>query len=463
MSTEDPPRGDRHRPPSIAENTFDSKAGADEESFELDFIKSSHPPKTREDELPRADLAAESKRELVFAVDSALARFASSGGTELAGDRLVLRHRHGAASEDARSALACWDRLDKRERERLANQLARKLVTSRNSLSPASAPSKFQVDLGLVGLILGTLAVVLALSYWTFWNDPDQGRHARTNSLQPTTLKDTSPAAPHSAATVCEATLARIHRGGHISMADADGWVVELSLLGSVDLGPLETSTELRTFIEPDNKGAWRYIWNEEPRLALSSQAQPPLRVQALSIPLKDQIYHGLTLTFEGSFVEGYFDEISREKFYHLAHSLSAATKTKHVALYARCAHDEEHTLGSWFLGEHSQGVAASLLYFMGMYAAPRHLDAIHYRDPRTKQPDQGRAFSSILQATTHLDRKALSTLVGSEGGMAVGAADNVVVTFPFRDGSRATRVSRTMARVTGLRQESLDQAPPSP
>jgi hypothetical protein len=137
---------------------------------------------------------------------------------------------------------------------------------------------------------------------------------------------------------------------------------------------------------------------------------------------------------------------------------LANAIRAKHVALYARCAHDDVHTLGSWFLGEDSQGVAASVLYFMGVYAAPRHLEPVHYLDPRTQAPDEGRALSSILRATTHLDRRALSTLVGSEGGMAVSATDNVVVTFPFRDGSRATRVSRTMARVTGLSHEGLDQ-----
>lgn len=460
MSTEDPPRWDRHHAPSVTDDRLDASASSEDDSFELDFIKSSHPPKTQQ---PSADLAVESKRELVLAVDAALARFATSGSTALAGDQLLLRHSHGTATEDARSALSRWDGLAESERERLANQLARKLVASRNSTAPSPAPHEFHVDWGLVGLVLGSLGVVLALCYWTFWSNPEQGPLVRANALQPGGVSISSHVAPHSSSAVCEATLARIYRGGLISMADADGWVVELSLLGAVDPGPLETSTELRKFIAPKGKGAWRYVWTEEPQLAVSSQSAPPLRVRPLSISTQGRTYHGLTLTFEGSFVESYFDEISREKFYHLAHNLAAATQAKHVALYARCAHDEVHTLGSWFLGEHSQGVAASLLYFMGMYAAPRHISPVHYRDPQAQAPEHARAFSSILQATTHLDRKALATLVGSEGGMAVSATDKVVVTFPFRDGSRATRVSRTMARVTGLSDEGLDQGRTSP
>lgn len=461
MSTEDPPFGDRDRPRLVNDDSPNSEEGG----FELDFIKTSHPPRSPVEDRVHSDVSAEVTRaELVYAVDAALTRFGTTGGTVLSGDQLLLRHHRGAATENARLVLLRWDRLDTSERERVANQLARKLVASLKSTRPPSpARAPFTIDRGLLGLIVASCAILLALGYWSFWSDASAGKRLRARSLQSAAGATPSGLTPTSASGVCEATLARIFRGGLISMADADGWVVELALLGESDPASLDHVAALHTFIQPQGKGAFRYVWSEEPGLASSRESQPPVKVRSASFSVQDQSYHGLTLTFEGSFVESYFDEISREKFYHLAHGMSEALGAKHVALYARCAHDDVHTLGSWFLGADSQGVATSVLYFMGMFAAPRHLDAVHYRDRRTQELDLGRALSSILVATTHLDRKALSTLVGSEGGMAVGATNRVVVTFPFRDGNRATRVSRTMARVTGLSQESLDQKHPSP
>jgi len=465
MSNEDPPFGDRQRPRLVIDDALGASSNSEDGGFELDFIKSSHPPRSQGGAQSSPDIGAETRRaELVYAVDAALTRFATPQGAVLVADQLLLHHPHGTAKEDARLVLLRWDRLDANQRERAANDLARKLVASlRSSLSPSKAPTPLHIDRGLLGLIVASCAVVLALGYWTFWSDASPATRVHTSSLSPAAGKAPSQPAQLSASGVCEATLGRVFRGGLISMADADGWVVELALLGERDPGPLDNSAPLRPFIQTQKNGTFRYVWSDEPGLASSAKSQPPVKVHPWTLAAQGQTYHGLTLTFDGSFVESYFDEISRDKFYHLAHSMSAALGAKHVALYARCAHDDVHTLGSWFLGEDSSGVATSLLYFMGMHAAPRHLDSQHYRDRRTQELNLGQAFSSIAVATTHLDRKALSTLVGSEGGMAVGATNSVVVTFPFRDGNRATRVSRTMARVTGLSHDSLDQQHPTP
>jgi hypothetical protein len=80
------------------------------------------------------------------------------------------------------------------------------------------------------------------------------------------------------------------------------------------------------------------------------------------------------------------------------------------------------------------------------------HLAKPFYSTPSSEGVNRLHAFESINQATKDVDRAALSTLVGSEGGMATGKKDEpVIITFPFRDGNRASRVSRSLARVASL------------
>jgi hypothetical protein len=251
---------------------------------------------------------------------------------------------------------------------------------------------------------------------------------------------------------VCEATRARVFRGGQISIADAEGWVVEISLIGAPSGPALAESPVLSEFFGTIKGGAAPYIWQEESHLALTENSEPPVEFNSFSIPGAKAPRPGLTLTFKGSFVENYFDELGRSKFYHFAHGLSSALQPAHAALYARCAHDDIRALGSWFMGNDGPAAATSLVYFLGIFSRPRHVESIHYRAPGSDSVDHSLALASIAQGASHLDRTALATLVGSEGGMALGGADSpVVISFPFSDGNRASRVSRTIARVTSL------------
>jgi hypothetical protein len=235
-------------------------------------------------------------------------------------------------------------------------------------------------------------------------------------------------------------------------MADAEGWVVELAILGAPGAAALVRHPGLAEYFSPIVAGKANYKWEEEPALAIGSAPQHPVAVLDFTLTTSAEPSPGLVFTFEGSFVESYFDELNRGKFYHLAHSLSQNFSADYAALYARCSHDEIHSLGSWFMGKDGRGAAASLLYFLGTYSAPRHIGPLHYKSPSGDSMDRSLALSSIIRGTAHIDRGALSTLVGSEGGMAVGdGADAVVISFPFRDGNRASRVSRTIARVTSM------------
>lgn len=401
----------------------------------------------------------ETRGELLRTVEAALTRFAVSGGLELDGDVLVLKAAAGVSREDVRFALARWNTQGSAERQAVAVALARKLVSPLQVSEPKKTRA-WRIDLGLLGLVLVSC---LVLGLFVYWSTP-QPSEPRT---PPSNLN------PHSAGAVppvrdrgqhvCETTRGRVFRGGLISMTDTEGWVVELALLGAPRSAPLERHPSLLDFVQTRSDGSGSYVWSGEPQLAMSTGSPSSIDLRPFSISSDENTRPGLILTFDGSFVESYFDEISRGKFHHLAFALSTAIDAEYSALFGRCSHDAIHTLGSWFWGKDSASVATSLLYFMGMYAVPRHLDALHFEHSSTGTADHSVGFAAIVRATTHIDRAALSTLVGSEGGMAVGSGaefrtgqgngGHTIITFPFRDGNRASRVSRTMARVTGLLQ----------
>jgi len=385
--------------------------------------------------------------ELTRAVEGALARFATSGLVRLDGDTLELTVPQGSVSQDARKEIIHWESQAPAQRERTANHLARRLA---QSVPPSIAPPpkrRWPGDAATWTLAVAACLISAAVIYLSQFQ-------ARPGVTPPTSTVVTSAAALEPVVSpsqgVCHATRSRIFRGGLVSLVDAEGWVVELSLIGKNGDKDFLTHPALQEFVGPVRRHLADYRYQGEPHLALTPGAQPQVEVRSFSVAGAGQARPGLTLSFRGSFVESYFDELNRSKFYHLAHSITAQLAPEFAGLYARCEGDKLHTLGSWFLGKDGPAAAASLLYFLGIHAQPRHIAALHYRSAGGKTVDHGLALASIIQGTTHLDRAALSTLVGSEGGMALGS-ESVVISFPFRDGNRAARVSRTIARVTSL------------
>ena len=421
----------------------------DRDAMYSDHNDASHPLL----ELEEPDSAA-ALRELRDAVARALGRYAINGELEIAHFELQLTTPRGRIVQDARLEIIRWNRQDAALREQTAARLARQLAAA---VPTGAAPRSrvFNIDRSTWALALFACVLVSGLLYFDF-----DSSNAATSHDQPSVEQKQSAQASLTTVVpkrkrsveVCETTRARIFRGGLISMADAEGWVVELSLTGSN--APMLEHRALGEFFADIRKGHANYSWKDEPQLAHSAKSAPPIQLQTLSFPSENGITNSLTFSFSGSYVESYFDELNREKFYHLAHRLSSALKAKHTALYARCAHDQIHTLGSWFRGESAQGAAASLLYFIGSYASPAHVSHQHLAPPGQNEIDRAFSFTAITTGTAHIDRAALSMLVGSEGGMATGDGnDAVIITFPFRDGNRASRVSRTLARVTGMEQ----------
>jgi hypothetical protein len=149
--------------------------------------------------------------------------------------------------------------------------------------------------------------------------------------------------------------------------------------------------------------------------------------------------------------VDAYFREDERNKYFHVAAAVTSALSATHAGLYARCAHEHSHYLGSWFRGPTEGGAATALVFNIGAHAEPPHI-ATPFLKPLGQRPDLGYAFANIDVATRTLTRAKLSDVMGKNQGMVTGAPKApVTLTFAFRDGSAAARASREFARSGGL------------
>jgi len=131
---------------------------------------------------------------------------------------------------------------------------------------------------------------------------------------------------------------------------------------------------------------------------------------------------------------------------------MSEALGFTSTALFARCEAGRTHHVGSWFRGRDDASASQALLYALGTYAEPPHLSSPFLRPVGGSEIDRSIALQNIKRAAARLDRPLLASVLGRQGGMVMGkAGSGVTITFPFRDGNRAARASRQLARVLGL------------
>lgn len=394
--------------------------------------------------------------EILRAADDALSRFGVVGKVALEENILFLRGEPRATGVALGAWAVEWPRLDEASRRAHIQTLVRDLTQKRRRSAPApSAKTSFRVP--PLGLALG--GVLLLVSGFLFFGESGPEKSSRATALRRDAARDPATGLSTSEARAlrsCAAVQTRVFQGGHVSVADVDGWVVEISLLREGETQPLTTHPALKEFVsEPGSGSGSHFIWPHEPGLGTIDTSDTRVLVSGASLVESEETpATSATLTFSGTYVDAYFSEENRGRYYHIASALTEALGATHAALYARCRDQKVPALGSWFHGTNEARAAASLLFFMGVLANPPHLAVPFLRGPGEPHTDPGHAFVNIAQSTSRLDRNSLATLVGSEGGMATGRpGGSVTITFPFRDGNRSSRVSRSLARVTSLSQ----------
>lgn len=416
----------------------------------------------------RPSLPPRAKTEVLTRLTEELARFGAVGDVLIEGSSVVLVHPTGPRRATVEEWLHEWDHLDEPTRRLRVSQLARTLARP-TSLPVTRSPPTPASSL-LPWLLLG--ALVLAIGGGVVWAVGDLGRGMARPALASHGAAEGSPGAPTDApaadvrkdrsSLVCAAARARVVRGATITVADAEGWVVEYMAFrpleadaaAAANAPALHAAPALSTFFAaPTAPDGSAYVWPDEPELSRAPTSDDRVVVRAEPIDGATPSTHtGVRITFHGALVDAYFRPTTRVAYFHLASALTDALGASHGALYARCGDSDAHHLGSWFRGRDHHDAVTALMYTLGTFADPPHLADPYLRPIGQPEIDRALAFASITRVASALDRPLVASLIGREGGMVMGKpGEAVTLTFPFEDGNRASRLSREIARLTEI------------
>lgn len=395
------------------------------------------------------------QREIAAAIQEAMGRRGAPGTVRIEGNTVHVASGEFELSCSLGSLAQTWSRMSEAERLTQSTRLAQAISQSQPYRPSTDPRLPFTMDGRVVAV--GILAVLVGLYYLTFGRTTELGP-AEPRSSRGLSDETRGPGSGLSNGTdrdaqACANTMSRVFRGGSVTVADAAGWIVELALLRQGGPQLLSEDAALRRYLEhPQNPQGSRFIWEGEPNFAPLATSDTLVRVRPLMLDDPSRELSGVALAFSGTLVDPYFNESGRSKYYHIAHTLAKDLNADHAALYARCVGHESHALGSWFRGKNAGGAAASLVYFMGVFASPRHIDTAALPLLESGAVHHPQVFTKIANQAQGLDRKALASAIGNEGGMAMGGPQEpVTITFPFKDGNRASRSSRSLARLSGL------------
>lgn len=400
--------------------------------------------------------------ELSRRVEEQLGRYGVAGRIETAGFTLVLIGHGPRVLIDVRAEAERFTLATDLERRQMVERIARELSTRRRA-SVAPARNKTQwLEWGRLILGAGVIGAGI-FGAWQWFGKPAQraltiAESSRGKSeVDPTNAQSsvTTIARQHanpneSPEERCKTVRMRVSTGGSVSPLDADGWVVELSLLSS-GAEPFAELTALKNYFRPvAGSSAYRVAWTEEPTLSQLESASTLVQwVKEPLVSVLPQTRSGLRIVFTGQYVPFYFDSLSRQSFLRLASALYEATFSNYGALYARCAAERTHHLGSWFRGSDWGKVSTSLVAAMGLYAEVPQLVGVGF----TEDPlEQRRAMSKFFESAKRFDRERVKLLLSDDGGMIAASPGKwATYSFPFTDGNRATRTSARLAKTVGL------------
>lgn len=398
------------------------------------------------------------RQEISTALQEELGRYGNGGLVRIEGSTVSLQQGDINLSCPIGNWANSWPRLDEDSRRKCVSTLARSLSRARPLRPSGRASRRLEIDRSF--LYVGA-AVLIAFLYYLTLGRTSEGPSSRISSNSDSATRQgaaqtalASESQDARAIRVCAATMNRVFQGGSVTVADADGWRVEIALLGPPGAKATSAKEVLSRYVEdPSKREGSRFRWKDEPGLASIETSDTLVQVRGIESAAANNTAWSIVLSFGGTLVDPYFSESGRSRFYHIAHNLSEELGAANVAVYGRCSDTSIHAIGSWFRGRDAAGAAASLIFFMGMYASPSHLSASHYGATQPGEaPRLDIALSSITRGTAAVDRQILANIVGSEGGMALGKSDEAVtITFPFSDGNRASRASRSLTRLTGL------------
>lgn len=400
---------------------------------------------------------AQGRNDLRQLLQAALARHGVAGevGFERQGEheRVTLSFAGERTAADLDYVAARWGAATLNERERLCQNLARTLVAQRRAGTTRALGHRTRsswVLLGVAAVVIGGSGIWLQTASGARPTPAAQSERPERSQREALAAEERERRAR--ARRACAATESRVLRGATLGPSDAEGWVVEVSLVHHAADLP-ERWGDWTGFVGSAADGeAERLTWRESEPLATAARginAAVALREQRF--PESAPAYSEQTLTLMGDYVLPFFRERERIEFVRLAHALATQQEAELGALYARCEGASTHQLGAWFAGRNPGAASTALMYFMGVYAHPPQFPARVLGEPADGSVAPAFVLSSFADVTRRIDRRALATMIGGQDGMVAEADGLTSIRFPFVGSNAATRASVAVGRSLGL------------
>ncbi|HVZ34752.1 MAG TPA: hypothetical protein VG963_20130, partial [Polyangiaceae bacterium] len=256
--------------------------------------------------------------ELQRMIEARLARFGAVGSVSIEAGLLKLEGGGPSACVPIERLLERWDRLAFAERESECALLASALQRQRRA--PRSVPERRgSAPWGWLAIGVGLLVAAAALRR-NIVSALAGTSVAAQPAIAPSAPLDADAERRRHAATVCEATRARLARGGLVGGSDVEGWVVELSLVGAV---PGADWPSLEGFFSPPDARGSRISWRGSPELSAIQGGETQVQVADLQWPEEQPRFRERRFTFLGGYVLPYFHEREQIQFVRLGHALA--------------------------------------------------------------------------------------------------------------------------------------------
>lgn len=378
------------------------------------------------------------KRRILEDIQRQLARKLAELGVEA---RLEVTHEHASVSREGSARRAelgtlpeRWRGLTPPQRHAELAPLAQ-LLASHHVASARSRRWTTPTGLGLLALL--TLGLGAALIQGIVRERDAQARLAAES--------ESVAAGRARSARVCEATRSRVMRGGTAGSADHEGWVVELSLVGK-PLANAAAASPFEGILAAKGSGEFELAWQQGPE----ALQRPGGSIALLERKSADGELHEWRFVLDGTYARAYFEEQGREEWVRVAEELFRRAEASYGALYARCAHQSAHHVGSWFAGRGASAAASALLYYTVVHAETPILTPEYL--PEEGDVPSVELLRPLTERTSDFDRTQLA-MWSAEERATVGGRDDAVVSlrFPYQDSNRASRAGQRIARRLGI------------
>lgn len=387
-------------------------------------------------------MASQSKRQVCREIQDTLAAALAARGVTA---RLTLTDQCATLKADERSAEVAladlphvWPQLPRGERSKRIGHLVRQL-TSRWDQGRTSLWWTTVVPLFVIAAV--TLGLGIPLVRGAVPKETLGPRPVSTSIVQRATH----------AAGVCETTRSRVMRGATAGVADHEGWLVELSLVTAAS----DVLPPTGEFFSPLPSDHLAVSWNGSPELGKITDGHVEL------VERRSNSKRETKFVLHGGYVRSYFAESERAEWQRLATSLAKHVGAQFGGLYARCAHQTSHHIGSWYVGQNDGAAAAALVYYDAAFSAapvlasgfgPQHGESAQHGE--TPPTTALASLSAIVERAEGVSREQLAVWLSKDDGQVSHLDGRTMLQFPYRDSNRAARSSIRVARQLGIAKD---------